>query len=152
VRVGGITEQGRKPVSPNYINNAIYLAAGYKHEIDITSGVPWAEDFKIGGKFITAWAPSRNLDIDFAEITGTAGLPRIVNRSKWYGFEIDVSVEATLFEFMHWKTVIGAFFPGGVFDIKNDDAASNAGGIINAIAFDNAEPAIAAKTTLTFEF
>lgn len=152
IRVGGITEEGRKPMTPNYINNAIYATFEYKHEFDITSGVPWAEDFKVGAKFITAFAPSRNLDIDFEEITGTAGLPRVVNRSRWYGFEVDLSVEATLFEFMHWKTVVGALIPGGAYDIKNDDAASNAAGIINSIAFDNAEPAVAMKTTLTFEF
>lgn len=152
IRVSGISEQGRKPMSPNYINNAIYAALEYKHEFDITSGVPWADDFKIGGKVITAWAPSRNIDIDFEEITGTAGLPHVVNRSKWYGFEVDLSVESTFFEFLHWKTVVGGLIPGGLFDIKNDDIASNQGGVINAIAFDNAEPAIAAKTTLFFEF
>lgn len=152
IRVGGITELGRKPVSPNYINNAIYATLQYKHEFDITSGIPWASDFKIGGKVITAWAPSRNLDIDFAEITGVAGLPRVVNQSKWYGFEVDLSIESTFFEFMHWYTVIGGFFPGGLFDIKNDDIASNAGGIINTILFDNANIAIAAKTQFVFEF
>lgn len=152
IRVNGITEQGRRPMTPNYINNAIYGALEYKHEFDITSGVPWAEDFKVGGKFITAFAPSRNLDIDFAEITGTDGLPHVVNRSRWYGFEVDLSAEATLFEFLHWKTVAGALIPGGVFDIKNDDIASNNGGIINAIQFDGADPVVAAKTTLFFEF
>lgn len=152
IRVGGITELGRRPVSPNYINNAIYAALQYKHEFDITSGVPWADDFKVGAKVITAWAPSRNLDIDFAEITGVAGLPRVINQSKWYGFEVDLSVEATFFEFLHWYTVAGVLFPGGVYDIKNDDIASNAGGIINAILFDNANIAVAAKTQFVFEF
>lgn len=152
IRVGGITEEGRVPMSPNYVNNAIYATLEYKHEIDITSGVPWAEGFKLGGKVISAWAPSRNIDIDFEEITGIGGLPRIVNRSKWYGIEADLSVEATFFEFMHWKTVAGVLIPGGLYDIKNDDLPSNTGAIINAIAFDNAEVAVAGKTTLFFEF
>jgi hypothetical protein len=152
IRIGGTTYQGRKPVSPNYINNAVYLAAEYKHEFDISSGVPWAEDFKVGAKFITAWAPSRNLDINFAEISGTGGLPHVVNSSRWYGFEVDVSVEATLFEFMHWKTIAGVFIPGGLFDIKNDAIAGNPASNMDAILFDNAEPAVALKTTLTFEF
>lgn len=152
IRVGGITEQGRKPMSPNYVNNAIYASLGYKHEFDITSGIPWASDFKVGAKAITAWAPSRNLDIDFSEVTGIGNLPHVVNASKWYGFEVDLSVEATFFEFMHWKTVVGGFFPGGLFDVKNDALARATAGIIDPILFDNAEPAIAAKTSLIFEF
>lgn len=161
IRVGGITEQGRKPISPNYINNAIYGSLEYKHKFDITSGIPWAEDFKVGGKVITAFAPSRVIDIDFSEITGVSGLPRVVNSGRWYGIEIDLSVEATFFEFMHWKTVVGGFLPPGtfdddlvgVYDIQNEDNsdASN-GGVINSINFDAAEPAIATKTTLFFEF
>ncbi|MBI4411700.1 MAG: hypothetical protein HY541_04370 [Deltaproteobacteria bacterium] len=152
IRVGGITELGRKPMTPNYINNAIYAALEYKHEFDITSGVPWAEDFKVGGKVITAFAPSRVIDIDFSEITGVANLPHVVNASSWYGFEVDLSVEATFFEFMHWKTVVGALFPGGVFDIKNDATARASAGVIDPILFDNAEIGFAGKTTFVFEF
>jgi len=152
VRVGGITEQGRKPMSPNYINNAIYGSLEYKHEFDITSGVPWADDFKMGIKGITAYAPANNIDIDFTEITGVSNLPRILNASKWYGFEIDLSAEATFFEFLHWKTVAGAFFPGGLYDIKNDELTRSTAGIIDPILFDNADIAFAFKTTLFFEF
>lgn len=152
IRVGGITELGRKPMTPNYVNNAVYGTLGYKHEFDITSGVPWAEDFKVGAKFITAWAPSRNLDIDFEEITGISGLPHVVNASKWYGFEVDVSVESTFFEFMHWSTVAGALFPGGLFDIKNDAISRATAGIIDPILADSADIGIAAKTSLIFDF
>lgn len=152
IRVGGITEEGRVPMSPNYINNAIYVSLGYKHEFDITSGVPWASDFKVGGNVITAWAPSRNLDIDFSEITGVANLPHVVNASKWYGFEVDLSVEATFFEFMHWKTLAGVLIPGGLYDIKNDAVTRATAGIIDPILFDNSELGIAAKTTFVFEF
>lgn len=152
IRVGGITEQGRKPMTPNYINNAIYVALGYKHTFDITSGVPWATDFKVGGKVISAWAPANNLDIDFSEITGISNLPHVVNESRWYGLEVDLSVEATFFEFMHWKTVLAGFLPGGLFDIKNDASARATAGVIDPILFDNAEPAWAAKTTFVFEF
>lgn len=152
IRVGGITEEGRKPMSPNYINNAIYGSIGYKQTIDISSGVPWAEDFKVGAKFITALAPSRNLDIDFEQITGIAGLPHVVNASKWYGFEVDVSAEATLFEFLHWSTIAGALFPGGLYDIKNDALSRATAGVIDPILFDSADIAVAGKTTLFFEF
>lgn len=151
-RIGGITELGRKPMTPNYVNNAIYFTFEYKQEFDITSGVPWASDFKVGAKFITAWAPSNNLDMDFSEITGVENLPYVVNQSKWYGFEVDIAAEATFFEFMKWKTTLGLLLPGGVFDIKNDAATRATAGIIDPIAFDNAEAAFAAKTTLFFEF
>ncbi|MDO8519067.1 MAG: hypothetical protein Q7T11_02760 [Deltaproteobacteria bacterium] len=152
VRVAGITEEGRKPMTPNYINNAIYGAIGYKQEFDIRSGVPWAEDFMVGVKFITAYAPARNLDIDFQEIAGVPGLPHVVNASKWYGWEVDVSVEATFFEFMHWMTTAGAFFPGPLYDIKNDALSRAAAGILDPILFDDADIAIAGKTTFFFEF
>lgn len=152
IRVGGITELGRKPVSPNYINNAIYAAWGFKQKFDITSGVPWAEDFKIGAKVISAYAPSRNLDINFAEVTGVGGLPHVVNASRWYGFEVDLSAEATFFEFMHWSTTAGAFFPGGLYDIQDDNKTINGSTSINPINFDKADIAVAAKTTFIFEF
>lgn len=152
IRVGGITEEGRKPMSPNYINNAIYGSIGYKQAIDISSGVPWAEDFKLGVKFITALAPSRNLDIDFEQITGIAGLPHVVNASKFYGYEVDVSAEATFFEFMHWRTVVGALFPGALYDIKNDALSRATAGVIDPILFDGANIAVAGKTTFFFEF
>lgn len=150
--IGGQTELGRKPVSPNYINNAIYFTLEYKHEIDITSGVPWADDFKVGLKGITAYAPANNLDINFSDITGVANLPYVVNRSKWYGFEVDASVEATFFDYMKWKSTVGVFVPGPLYDIKNDNGSVDPTGFIDTILFDKAEIAIAAKTTLFFEF
>ena len=140
-------------MSPNYINNAIYLTAEYKHTFDITSGVPWAEDFKVGLKAISAYAPENNLDLNLAEVTGATSLPHIVNQSKWYGFEIDASVEATLFDVLKWKTVAGVFVPGPLYDIKDDNTnANNSGKIVQSILFDKADLAVAAKTTLYFEF
>jgi hypothetical protein len=150
--VGGETELGRVPMSPNYVNNAIYFTFEYKQEFDITSSVPWASDFKVGLKGATAFAPENNLDLDLAAIVGVNTLPHIVNRSSWYGFEVDASVEATFFETMKWKTTIGAFVPGPVYDIKDDNSSSNGTGIVDTILFDKADIALAAKTTLYFEF
>jgi hypothetical protein len=152
IRVGGITEQGRKPITPNFVTNTLYATFEYKQKFDITSGVPWAEDFKVGAKFITALAPENTLDIDFEEITGTPGLPHVVNAGKWYGFEVDIFAESTLFDFMKWRTTAGVFIPGGVFDIKNEAVDANPATVVDAILFDNADPAFAAKTTLYFEF
>lgn len=150
--ISGATELGRVPVTPNYINNAIYFTLGYKHEFDISSGVPWAKDFKVGLKGISAYAPQNNLDINLAEIVGASTLPHLVNQSKWYGFEIDASVEATFFDALKWKTTAGVFVPGPLYDIKDDNADANRTGIVDTILFDNAEIAFAAKTTLFFEF
>lgn len=156
--IGGVTELGRVPVSPNYINNAIYATVEYKHNFDISSGVPWAKDFKVGLKAITAFAPKNNLDLNLSEIvsatTGQAvnNLPHLVNRSKWYGLEIDASVEATLFNALKWKTVAGVFIPGPLYDIKDSNATANRNGLVQPVLFDNADIAIAAKTTLFFEF
>jgi len=156
--IGGVTELGRVPMSPNYINNAIYLTFEYKHEFDISSGIPWAKDFKVGIKGITAIAPKNNLDLNLSEIASAATgknittLPHIVNKSRWYGFEVDISVEATIFDALKWKTTAGVFVPGPLYDIKDDNAAANTTGIVDTILFDKADIAIAAKTTLYFEF
>lgn len=156
--IGGVSEMGRVSMSPNYINNAAYLTLEYKHEFDITSGVPWAKDFKVGLKAITAFAPKNNLDLNLSEVVSAATgqnvttLPHIQNKSRWYGVEIDASVEATIFEALKWKTVAGVFIPGPLYDIKDDNAAANATGIVDTILFDKADIAIAAKTTLFFEF
>ncbi len=156
--ISGQTELGRMPMSPNYVNNAIYWTTEYKHGFDISDAIPWAEDFKIGLKGITAYAPSNNLDLNLSEIVSAStgkevtNLPHIVNQSKWYGFEIDASLEATFFEFLKWRAVAGVFVPGSLYDIKDDNASSNGTGIVDSILFDNAEMAFAGRTTLSFEF
>lgn len=156
--IGGVTELGRVPMTANYINNAIYFTFEYKHEFDISSGVPWAKDFKVGLKGITAIAPKNNLDLNLSEIVSASSgetvttLPHVVNRSKWYGFEVDASVEATFFDALKWKTVAGIFVPGPLYDIKNDAAAENPSGIVDVILFDKADIAFAVKTTLFIEF
>jgi len=150
--IGNVVEEGHRSVSPNYINNAMYATLEYKHKFDVTSGIPWADDFKVGLKGITAMAPNRNLDINFTEITGQAGLPYVYNDSRWYGFEIDTSVEATFWERLRWKTVAGVFIPGPLYDIKNDNGSVDVTGIIASIIPDKANMAFAAKTTLFFEF
>lgn len=150
--IGGQSELGRVPMSTNYVNNAIFGTVEYKHEFDIRGGIPWAEDFKLGWKGITAYAPANNLDLNFTEITGVANLPYLVNKSRWYGFEVDTSLEATFFEALKWKLVLGFFYPGPLYDIKNDNGSTDPTGVIDAILFDKANIALAGKTTLFFEF
>ena len=151
--IGGVTELGRVPMTGNYVNNAIYWTTEYKQEFNIKKAVPWADDFKVGIKGITAYAPQNNLDLNFAEITdGIDTLPYLVNRSHWYGFEVDSSVEATFFDVMKWKTVVGVFVPGALYDIKNDNGAIDATGFIDTILPDKANIAMEGRTNLVFEF
>lgn len=154
IQVNGETKLGNKPLTSNRVNNAIYVGGTYLHTFDISNAIPQAQYFKAGLHFLTAWAPSRVFDIDFAEITGIAGLPRVVNNSRWYGIETDIIVEAKFFDHLIWNITGGIFLPGGVFDIKNDDFANGVldGNPINAVQFDGASPAYAVRSTLFIEF
>jgi len=155
IQVNGETKLGNKPITSNFVNNAVYVGAGYKHRFDLSHIIPQAQWIKVGGHVVTAWAPSRTIDINFAEITGISTLPRVVNNSSWYGMEFDLMAEAKFFEHVFWNTTFAFLLPGGVFDIKNDDA-SNAilppENPINNIIFDKANPAFAVRSTLMFEF
>ncbi|HCU25138.1 MAG TPA: hypothetical protein DF383_08975 [Deltaproteobacteria bacterium] len=154
IQVNGETKLGNLPITSNRVNNAVYLGGTYLHQFDISNTIPQAQYFKMGAHFLTAWAPSRVFDIDFAEITGIPTLPRVVNDSHWYGFETDLIFEAKFFEHLIWNVTGGVFIPGGVFNIKNDDFANSVlnGNPINAIQFDKASPAYAVRSTLFIEF
>jgi hypothetical protein len=154
IQVNGETKLGNNPITTNRVNNAIYVGGTYLHRFDISGAIPQAQYFKIGGHVLTAWAPSRVIDIDFAEITGIPTLPSVVNNSSWYGVETDIIFEAKFFEHLIWNVTGGVFIPGGVFDIKNDDFDNNVltGNPINAIQFDAASPAYAVRSTLFIEY
>ncbi|HEX5034363.1 MAG TPA: hypothetical protein VFW62_07785, partial [bacterium] len=154
IQVNGETKLGNLPLTSNRVNNAIYVGGTYLHRFDISNAIPQAQYFKVGGHFLTAWAPSRVFDIDFAEITGIPTLPRVVNESRWYGVEADIILEAKFFEHLIWNITGGVFIPGGVFDIKNDDFENSVldGNPINAIQFDRASPAYAVRSTIFIEF
>lgn len=143
---------GQKPMSGNSINNAAYVALRYKHNFNVSGWLPQAKDFKLGIKGITAWAPANNLDLDFSQITGVPNLPHYLNTSKWYGFEIDVSAEATFFDYMKWVAQAGFFVPGSLYDIKTEDTRNFNTNGIQGVDFDGADPAFEVKTTLFFEF
>lgn len=154
VQVNGDTKLGNVPITGNQVNNAIYVGGTYMHKWDISKKIPQGQYFKAGVHFMTAWAPSKQINLNFAEITGIPTLPTVVNNSKWYGFETDLIVEAKFFEHLTWNITGGVFIPGGVFDIKNDDAANSTftGNPLNAIIFDSASPAYAVRSTLFLEF
>jgi hypothetical protein len=153
IQVGGKTVLGNVPVTSNFVNNAIYVGATYKHRFDLSHIIPQAQWIKVGAHVVTAWAPSRVLDVDFEQITGIQGLPRVVNSSSWYGLETDLIVEAKFFEHVFWNMTAAFLLPGGAYDIKNNDLSnSDPTSPINSIIFDGANPAFALRSTLMFEF
>ncbi len=154
IQVNGDTKLGNQPITSNRVNNAIYVGGTYLHRFDISNAIPQAQYFKAGANILTAWAPSRVIDIDFAEITGIPSLPRIVNDSSWYGFETDLIVEAKFFDHLIWNITGGVFLPGGVFNIQNDAFGNTSlnGNPINAIQFDKASPAYAVRSTIFIEY
>jgi len=154
IQVNGQTKLGNKPITSNFVNNAAYVGITYKHKFDLSKWIPQAQWLKVGAHLVTAWAPSRVLDVNFAEITGIPSLPRVVNHSSWYGLETDLIVEAKFLDHVFWNLTGAFLLPGGAYDIKNDDLgnATLTGNPINPIIFDKANPAFALRTTLLFEF
>ena len=154
VQVNGDTKLGNVPITGNRVNNAIYVGATYMHEFDISRAIPQAQYLKVGAHVVTAWAPSRVINLDFGEITGATGAPTFINKSRWYGVEGDLIVEGKFFDHLTWNLTGGLFFPGGAYDIRNDAAASNQifGVPVNAVIQDTAEMAYAVRSTLFLEF
>lgn len=151
---GASTRQlvGAVPVTGNYINNAVYGALGYTYHLDITSLVPKASDTKVGVKFITAWAPSNNFDIDFAEMTGFVDLPRVVNSNKWYGWEADANFQSRFFDHFLFDLTGGILMPGPAYDVEV--AVFNPTNLaqVNAIPFDAANWVWGVRTNLIVDF
>lgn len=149
---GGRTLVGAVPVTGNYINNAIYTAVGYHHNIDISSGVPRSTETKVGLKFITAWAPSNNFDIDFASMIGDPNLPRVVNSNKWYGWEVDANFQSRFFDRFLFDLTAGYMMPGPAYDVEVQifDPANLAQ--INSVPFDGANWVWGIRTNMIVDF
>lgn len=150
--VGSRQLVGAVPVTGNFINNAIYTTVGYHHHLDISSLVPKSSETKAGLKFITAWAPSNNFDIDFAEITGFTDLPRVVNSNKWYGWEVDANFQSRFFERFLFDLTVGYLMPGPAYDVEV--AVFNPTNLaqVNAIPFDGANWVWGIRTNLIVDF
>lgn len=143
---------GAVPVTGNNINNAIYAALGYWHHLDLTELVPKSSDTKVGLKFITAWAPENNFDIDFAEMTGFKDLPRVVNSNKWYGWEVDANFQSRFWQHFLFDLTGGYLKPGGAYDVQVDVFNPTNLAQVNAIPFDGANWAWGVRTNLIAEF
>jgi hypothetical protein len=122
---GGGTEYlaGGKAITGNYINNALYISAGYKHNFDLSS-TGWAEWFKVGGKITTAWAPKKNTNVNFQDLIPQQGnWPALTETassmfSRWYGVELDISAEAKLFQYLYTALEGGVLIPGRAYNIE----------------------------------
>jgi hypothetical protein len=143
---------GAVPVTGNYINNAAYAALGYMHNIDMTSLVPMASETKAGIKFITAWAPSNNFDINFAEITGFADLPTVRNTNKWYGWEVDANFQSRFFERVLFDLTAGLMMPGPAYDVEVAIFNPTNLAQVNAIPFDGANWVWGVRTNAIIDF
>ena len=143
---------GAVPVTGNYINNAIYSTLGYWQHLDVSALVPKSTDTKVGVKFITAWAPSNNFDIDFAEMTGFQSLPRVVNSNKWYGWEADLNFQSRFFERCLFDLTGGYLMPGPAYDVEVAVFEPTNLAQVNSIPFDGANWVWGARTNLIIDF
>jgi hypothetical protein len=146
---------GGKPVSANYINNAFYISAGYKHRFEFANS-GWAQWCKVGVKITTAWAPKKNTNVNFSDLIPQEGnwpaLTETANSmwKRWYGLEIDVSAEAKLFEFLYAALEGGVMFPGRAYNIEVE--LYDPGSIVEPIPKDVANPAWMLRLTTMLEF
>ena len=114
---------GGNSITGNYINNALYVSAGYKHKFEF-SGSEWANWAKAGLKATTAWAPAKNTNINFSDLIPQQGnwpaLTETANSmfKRWYGIEVDISGEAQLWEHLYTSLEGGLLVPGRAYDIE----------------------------------
>jgi len=145
---------GSKPVTGNYINNALYFSAGYKHRFDL-KGSDWVDWVKVGGKVTTAWAPKKNTNVSFTDLTGTPNLPSLTENagsmwSRWYGLEFDISAEAKLWEHLNLSLDSGFLIPGRAYDV--DVSVFQPGTIIEPIPKQKASMAWMIRLSTIFNF
>lgn len=146
VLVGGV------PVTGNFVNNAAYVGLGYKQKLDISSLVPKSQDFMVGLKLVSAWTHEPNFNIDFEQITEIDGLPKFRNAKRWYGLEVDSSLEGRFFDYLVARIDGSVLFPGSAYDARVDviDPGNLAG--INSIVNDPADIAAGMMGSIAVEF
>jgi hypothetical protein len=146
---------GGNPITGNYINNAFYISAGYKHRFDFSSST-WADSFKVGGRITTAWAPQKNTNVNFQDLIPQQGnWPALTETadsmwSRWYGLEFDISAEAKLFQYLYAALEGGVLIPGRAYDI--DVQLFDPGSIVEPIPRDPANMAWMLRLTTMIEF
>ncbi|MBI2346375.1 MAG: hypothetical protein HYV03_05745 [Deltaproteobacteria bacterium] len=146
----GATLTGGVPITGNFINNAFYGGATYLHRLDIRRAIRSANEFKVGGRVITAWAHKPPVSLNFAEILGNANMPSIESRGKWYGVEFDLVAEARFFDHLFTSLEAGYLWPGSAYNI--DVGLIDPGSIVATMPYDKANPAYGGRLTLSLEF
>lgn len=146
---------GGVPITGNFVNNAFYVSAGYKHHLDVADAIRQANDFSVGGRLVSAWAPQRNVNLNFAEILGIGTLPHIRESAstalkRWYGLELDLFVEGRFFEYLRSSLETGLLIPGRSYNIDVD--VIDPGNIVDPVPSDSAEIAFAGRLTVSVEF
>ena len=109
-------------------------------------------DTMAGLKVVTAWAPSNNFDVNFAEITGFADLPTVVNSNKWYGLEVDASFEFRAFEHFIFSLTGGWLYAGSAYDVEVEVFNPTNLAQINSIPFDGANSVWGVESVMIWEF
>ncbi len=133
---------GGAAVTGNYINNALYFSAGYKHKFDLAK-TGWADEVKVGARVTTAWAPQKNTNINFADLIPQQGSwPELSETAssmwqRWYGLEFDVSAEARLFQYLYAALEGGVLMPGRAYNIQVN--MIDPGSIVEPIPYDKAD-------------
>lgn len=150
--VGSRLLVGAVPVTGNFINNAYYGTIGFKMPFDFSSGIPGFNSAKAGIKVISAWAPARNVDIDFAEMTGLGTLPRVIQQNKWYGLEVDGSFEIKVFDHVLFDLTAAYLHPGPAFDVEVVPFSPANLAQVNAIPFDGANWAWGVRSNVIIDF
>ncbi len=153
----GTTAQlgGGQWITGNFVNNALFLTAGYKHKFDFGGSSAACDWVKVGGKVITAWAPKKNVNIDFSQVVGTPNLPTISETadsffSRWYGVEFDVVAEAKFFDYLYTAFEAGVLFPGREYNVEV--GVIDPGALIEPIPYDRASIGWGGRLTASIEF
>ena len=142
---------GHLPITGNYINNAIYVAATYKHHFDFSASYKQCNDFSAGLTVVTAWAHKPPVKLDFRQLLSDATLPSITGNGKWYGVEVDVVVEAKFFDHLYTALEGGVLIPGSAYNI-NVDLIDPTGTMVSPISYDKAKLAYGGRLTMMLEF
>lgn len=148
--IAGQKAAGSLPITGNFINNAIYAAATYKHHIDFGSKCKNCNDFSIGARVVSAFADEDPVSIDFADLLGDSSLPSVQSKGKWYGIETDLLVEGRFFDYMYASLEAGVLIPGSAYDINVN--LINPGNIVAPIQSSKASIAYGGRISLIFEF
>jgi uncharacterized protein (TIGR04551 family) len=142
---------GHLPITGNYVNNAIYVAATYKHHFDFSSSFKQCNDFSAGLRVVTAWAHKPPVKLDFRRLLGDNTLPAITGNGKWYGVELDVLVEGKFFDHLYASFEGGVLIPGSAYNISVD-LIDPTGTMVSPISYDKAQLAYGGRLTMMLEF